>query len=331
MKQALFGRALPALTLAVVAFASLPAVASPYTSLVVFGDSLSDNGNAALVVGSASQTITGNSYVPSQPYIVGSSSGTFSNGPVWASDVASALGLPTLKPSGLGGTDFAVGGATAGPPSPNNLIVQANLYLASVSNVASSTALYVVEGGGNDARAALPGIVGGTTTIAQTAAAYATHIDTIVQELQTAGAQHIIVWDTPNLGLAPAVVSSGASSLGTALAASMNTALATSLAGDTEVSIFDIFGLGTLIAADPTAYGFTDATNACGAIVGANCNNYVYWDGIHPTAQAHTVIADAFLAEAVPEPGTWFMMIIGFAGLGFMAYRRKSEPALLAA
>jgi PEP-CTERM motif-containing protein len=33
----------------------------------------------------------------------------------------------------------------------------------------------------------------------------------------------------------------------------------------------------------------------------------------------------------VPEPSTWAMMILGFAGIGFMAYRRKSKPASLAA
>ena len=33
---------------------------------------------------------------------------------------------------------------------------------------------------------------------------------------------------------------------------------------------------------------------------------------------------------AVPEPSTWAMMILGFAGVGFMAYRRKSKPALMA-
>jgi PEP-CTERM motif len=32
----------------------------------------------------------------------------------------------------------------------------------------------------------------------------------------------------------------------------------------------------------------------------------------------------------VPEPSTWAMMILGFAGIGFMAYRRKSKPALMA-
>ena len=34
--------------------------------------------------------------------------------------------------------------------------------------------------------------------------------------------------------------------------------------------------------------------------------------------------------SAVPEPSTWAMMLLGFAGVGFMAYRRKSKPALLA-
>jgi hypothetical protein len=35
--------------------------------------------------------------------------------------------------------------------------------------------------------------------------------------------------------------------------------------------------------------------------------------------------------SAVPEPSTWAMMILGFAGIGFMAHRRKSKPALQAA
>jgi hypothetical protein len=37
------------------------------------------------------------------------------------------------------------------------------------------------------------------------------------------------------------------------------------------------------------------------------------------------------LSSAVPEPSTWAMMLLGFAGIGFMAYRRKSKPALMAA
>ncbi|MBA2399451.1 MAG: PEPxxWA-CTERM sorting domain-containing protein, partial [Bradyrhizobium sp.] len=32
--------------------------------------------------------------------------------------------------------------------------------------------------------------------------------------------------------------------------------------------------------------------------------------------------------NAVPEPSTWAMMILGFAGVGFMAYRRKTRLQL---
>jgi PEP-CTERM motif len=35
--------------------------------------------------------------------------------------------------------------------------------------------------------------------------------------------------------------------------------------------------------------------------------------------------------SAVPEPSTWAMMILGFAGVGFVAYRQKAKPTLLAA
>ena len=33
---------------------------------------------------------------------------------------------------------------------------------------------------------------------------------------------------------------------------------------------------------------------------------------------------------AVPEPSTWAMMILGFAGVGFMAYRRRKSAAIAA-
>jgi hypothetical protein len=33
----------------------------------------------------------------------------------------------------------------------------------------------------------------------------------------------------------------------------------------------------------------------------------------------------------VPEPSTWAMLLLGFLGIGFMAYRRRSKPALMAA
>jgi hypothetical protein len=34
---------------------------------------------------------------------------------------------------------------------------------------------------------------------------------------------------------------------------------------------------------------------------------------------------------AVPEPSTWAMMVLGFAGLGFAGYRKAGKPAAIPA
>jgi hypothetical protein len=51
-----------------------------------------------------------------------------------------------------------------------------------------------------------------------------------------------------------------------------------------------------------------------------------------PYSQIYFVNGDIRLSAVtpVPEPSTWAMMLIGFAGIGFMAYRRKPKPALMA-
>ena len=43
-----------------------------------------------------------------------------------------------------------------------------------------------------------------------------------------------------------------------------------------------------------------------------------------------TLIRGVAFSPAVPEPSTWVMMILGFAGIGFLAYRGKNKPALMA-
>jgi len=48
----------------------------------------------------------------------------------------------------------------------------------------------------------------------------------------------------------------------------------------------------------------------------------------YPTAGYWT--ASFPVTAAVPEPATWAMMMLGFAGLGFMGYRRKSKASTLA-
>ena len=41
--------------------------------------------------------------------------------------------------------------------------------------------------------------------------------------------------------------------------------------------------------------------------------------------QLNTGFTDISEISAVPEPSTWAMMLLGFAGLGFMAYRSKKQ------
>jgi hypothetical protein len=63
------------------------------------------------------------------------------------------------------------------------------------------------------------------------------------------------------------------------------------------------------------------------AQTGDNTGGVFFIGGDNLTLQATTVT----LANAVPEPSTWAMMLLGFAGVGFMAYRRKAKPALMVA
>jgi hypothetical protein len=54
-------------------------------------------------------------------------------------------------------------------------------------------------------------------------------------------------------------------------------------------------------------------------------------DGLHGAVISNITVDDLGATSAVPEPSTWAMMILGFAGVGFMAYRRKNKPILMAA
>ena len=52
-----------------------------------------------------------------------------------------------------------------------------------------------------------------------------------------------------------------------------------------------------------------------------------YWDSYYGDNSGFQTLSVA----PVPEISTWAMMIIGFSGMGFMTYRRKAKPALMAA
>src|SRR4029453_16892557 len=143
-----------------------------FDRLVVFGDSLSDMGNA----------------------------GRFSNGPVWTERLAKALGLP-LQPSDRGGQNFALGGALveAGPPS---LRAQVDEFLKLTPP--SGSTLYIVWGGANDVFAAMDQQDPLTNLNAAAAS-----LQGIVTDLIAHGASDLLVPNLPDVGKNPEVRAKG--------------------------------------------------------------------------------------------------------------------------
>ena len=321
---------------ATVALAGLASTASAaYTGLYIFGDSLSDPGNLAALA-NPGQVITGNGYIPSAPY----ASGQFTNGDVWARTFANSLGLgPYGNALAAGGGNFAYGGArvaTDGTGLPPSLATQANLFLGATGGMAPAGALYVVAGGGNDARDALTDAATAVAKmqdpsfgIGQAAASYALKTGLIIDQLQAAGARNIIVWDVPNLALAPAVTAQGpgASFLGGLVAQAMNGALNARLSTETGVKLFNLYDIQTAISANPAAYGLVNVRDACGADANCPADLSLYWDGIHPTAAGHALLAQQMAITAVPEPTTWALLAAGLLLIGLRAPQRRRVQA----
>ncbi|MFT3857318.1 MAG: SGNH/GDSL hydrolase family protein [Aquabacterium sp.] len=128
-----------AASLAITAAATMaPGAAFAYDELVVFGDSLSDNGNFYNAIFRIA---------PSKPYY----EGRFSSGPVAVEVMAGLLGIPLV--------DQAFGGASSGidnrylPGTGTGLRGQVDSYLTKLSaagKAADPADLYVLWGGGND-------------------------------------------------------------------------------------------------------------------------------------------------------------------------------------
>jgi hypothetical protein len=91
-------------------------------------------------------------------------------------------------------------------------------------------------------------------------------------------------------------------------------------------------GLGTAIGDVTTQdlvnkFGVANTQNPGGYVIGFDLTSLGGFSKVDFTT-GPTAFEFAFTAP-VPEPSTWAMMILGFVGLGFMAYRRKqSGPAI---
>ncbi len=349
--------ALAALILAVASGAH----ALPFTSLTLFGDSLSDTGNAFLAI----NTVTTPPFplVPSAPYPRPGLFPALSNGPIWAEAVGSALGLPVL-PSLAGGTNYAFAGADSGPlpgvPAGQSPTLTQQFFAPAFPPPPAApqfplfgggpivpTELYAVWGGGNDIRTALgvyQAVLAQAGPDAALAAASAVvsagvaNVANILGALAQGGAQHVLALNAPDVGLAPAVsfLPPGTADLASGLSNAFNLGLATAIDAIESAFMLDVievdtFGLVRSVAADPAAFGLANATDTCVQVGGfgtcADPDSYFFWDGIHPTAAGHQIIANAVLEALqlpVPAPGTAVLLLIGAFGLTVGA--RRSPP-----
>lgn len=326
----LLRRCAASLALGFAALSSLPALALPYTSLTVFGDSLSDTGNVFLF------TSGQGSPFPTAPYY----NGRFSDGPVWIDVLAAGLGLPAgaVASNSGQGTNYAWGGARTGTgtnPTPG-LLVQVGSFWNQPA--ADPNGLYVVVGGGNDLRDAR-GAAGTPESRQAAAEAAAGNLFSVVGLLASRGAKHVLISNVPDLGVTPEAVG-----LGLVANSSDVTQRFNMLIGGAEnvleatysglnVSFLNMAALASAVYADAlgnggAVYGITNVTTPCGTFtgsVGIACNVSLFSDALHPTAAAHALIGQAALIAVVPEPGTWLLMAVGVVAVVF---RRRSTPAL---
>jgi len=283
-----------------------------YDGMVVFGASLSDSGNGfALLRDNSTPPDYGADAlrIPNAPYARGGHH--LSNGPTWAEQFARSIQLPfSAKPAFVGNsrnaTNYAVGSARAWDDGMNfNLSNQVNAFLADTNVMAPPGALYAIEMGGNDVRDALEAFSQAEDGLAILQAA----VLSIVQQISTlhaAGAREFLVWNAPDVGLTPAVRALDAVTPGVAVFASQLTEIFNaglsdalsllSLLPGIHLAQLDANQLMHEIVADPAAFGLTNATSACitpgvPPFACTNPDEYLFWDGIHPTTAAHAILA----------------------------------------
>lgn len=287
MSRLLRGAALAALSLAAVSAAGA-ASAQSYSRLVVFGDSLSDNGNLYLA--------TGGSTPASPPY----GAGRFSNGPVFTErlgfNAANFMGPVT------GSINYAFGGArTDSQAQPLGMRLQLAQYQQRGGTFGAND-LVSVLGGANNIFQGLP-VAGASTNptgaITPVALSAAADINFIVNGIAQAGAGTVLVTNLPKLSITPQFRGTPAAPLADFAVTTFNGALLTGLNATaaarpgTNIILMDLFKVGDVIAGNPSAFGVSNVTQPCfnGVTVCSNPDSYFYFDGVHPTAKGHEVIA----------------------------------------
>ena len=314
-----------------VLLASAPLFAQPadIDRVVTFGASLSDAGNAFVWLSQPENRPCGipinvppydalEDLVPSGPYAKGGHH--FTNGETWVERLARGLALagntrPALRNPGHKASNYAVGGARAiaNYPCRFNLPAQVAAYLGDFPQTSPLT-LVAIEIGGNDVRDALVAALSGQDPAPYIQAAVGSLAYNITQ-LHAHGARRFLVLNAPDVGKTPAVrlldqAYPGVAAFAGTLSQAYNGALAQAAYGPQglttalpgiDLRILDVYTILNDVVAFPSMYGFVNATDACVTpnrppFACTKPDTYAFWDGIHPTAALHAVVAEQALA-----------------------------------
>jgi phospholipase/lecithinase/hemolysin len=274
--------------------ATSTAAEKPFSKIVTFGDSLSDTGNAFLYTGGAYPAAPPNAVV------------RISNGALWVEHLAGSLGMELLPQN-----QYAVAGARTDQDNFNALFIpplagtglqsQIATYLNDPGTAgADPAALHTIWIGANDLFTTLTfgGNIGLTiqNAVQNTAQSVAT--------LASHGARHIMVVNLPDLGLTPFGLSTGP--MGSAQLSYLTDLYNAGL--QQALNSLETAGIRTIrldaaqiirdISADPAAFGLVNATDPA-LVSGNDPDEYLFWDGVHPTTAGHRIVAQRAVEELV--------------------------------
>lgn len=283
-------------------FSAAVSTAAPLNNIVVFGDSLSDNGNL--------YEYMEHSIPVSPPYY----EGRFTNGPVWVERLASSYFAEDASKHLL---DYAFGGAGISENRLDDVLFtlerEIDSYLLVHDAESVKQSLFIVWIGANN-------YLGIPTDAENNLQMVNKGIRHGLVRLVKAGAQHILVLNLPDLGKTPGAIDLAMEKELSYFSDRHNTLLAATLDNlqqkypAVQWLSYDVNNLVNVILDNPAQYGFTNTKETCYKVTFepqrshqgilkmaarkvadevSSCEGYLFFDAVHPTEAAHEMMAQA--------------------------------------